>query len=256
MNKGKTLKLLAIIFFVAMVAINILANTIPINGNTTAEVSDSFPNLFAPAGGTFSIWGLIYLVLAAYSFYQLRNADDDIVFFKTINYYFIISSMANILWIISWHYKLIVLSMVFILVLFYSLTKINNFVNTGLISKKKRIFARLPFNIYYGWISVATVANAVTVLSSLGVNMINIPLTILALLIGLVIIISVLSRYQNPAYGLTAIWGYGGILIKHISKKGFNMNYKSIIAVVAISILVIAYKTFIDKTNKGGVGIA
>ena len=58
------------ITYLAMITINALANILPINNMTTGDISDKYGNLFAPAGITFSIWGLIYLLLAAYVVYQ------------------------------------------------------------------------------------------------------------------------------------------------------------------------------------------
>lgn len=70
-NRTKSsIKILVLVTFLVMVAINALANILPINGQTTGGVSDSYKNLFAPAGITFAIWGLIYLALAAYTIYQ------------------------------------------------------------------------------------------------------------------------------------------------------------------------------------------
>ena len=71
-NIGLTVtKIIVILTFLAMVITNSLANIIPINGQNTGEVSDSYQNLFAPAAITFSIWGLIYLLLAIYTLYQI-----------------------------------------------------------------------------------------------------------------------------------------------------------------------------------------
>lgn len=58
MNGRKTgvwLKVLIVVSFLAMVVVNALANILPINGIDTGAVSDSYPNLFAPTGLTFSI---------------------------------------------------------------------------------------------------------------------------------------------------------------------------------------------------------
>ena len=59
----RTLQIANIIGFVLVIIMNTLANTLPINGFTTGELSALYPNLFVPAGFTFSIWGVIYLLL-------------------------------------------------------------------------------------------------------------------------------------------------------------------------------------------------
>ena len=97
----KVLKTFTVLSFILMVTVNALANILPINGITTGGVSDSYPNLFAPAGVTFVIWGIIYLLLAGFVVYQLGlfkgTNTKDIV--KLIGGYFIISSLTNTAWI-------------------------------------------------------------------------------------------------------------------------------------------------------------
>lgn len=96
--RGIWVKALVAVTFVTMVTVNALANILPINGIGTGAVSDSYPNLFAPAGLTFSVWGLIYLLLAAHTLYQLglfrgreRKTDEGllrktgIVFFGSVS---------------------------------------------------------------------------------------------------------------------------------------------------------------------------
>ncbi len=51
------IKYINVVLFAGMLVMNYLANALPLNNKTTGELSDSFPNLFVPAGLTFSIWG-------------------------------------------------------------------------------------------------------------------------------------------------------------------------------------------------------
>ena len=57
--------------FLGTVVVNALAVRLPLNNKTTQQLSDQYPNLFVPAGLTFSIWGLIYILLAIFVIYQL-----------------------------------------------------------------------------------------------------------------------------------------------------------------------------------------
>jgi hypothetical protein len=65
------LSILNLLGFLGTIIVNGLANALPINNRTTGELSDQYPNLFVPAGLTFSIWGLIYILLAIFVVYQL-----------------------------------------------------------------------------------------------------------------------------------------------------------------------------------------
>src|SRR5665647_1374498 len=123
-------KLLVIITFIIMVTINGLANVLPINGMDTGKISDSYPNLFAPAGITFAIWGVIYLLLAIYTIYQtgvFRFKDNEASgeLLNKVGIIFSLSSIANAAWIFSWHYQVIPLSMGLMIAILISLILIN-----------------------------------------------------------------------------------------------------------------------------------
>jgi len=243
-RKTKILRILNLISFILMVAVNALANILPLNGRTTGGVSDLYPNLFAPAGITFSIWGVIYLLLTAFVVYQLRlpkgiNTTDII---ERIGSYFIISSVANAAWIFSWHYDIIPLSMLLMSVILICLIIINARINSARLTLKEKLFVRLPFSVYFGWITVATIANATTLLVSLGWNgwgMSQQFWTIIILGVGLVITMATTLKNKDIAYGLAVFWAYLGILIKHISSNGFAGEYPGIIIAVSICLIVI-----------------
>src|SRR6187431_1040762 len=95
------LKVSALMAFIIMVTCNALANIVPINGVTTGEVSDTYANLFAPIGFTFSIWGVIYTLLAIFCVIQFGKAAQQpkvSVILQVILPYFIASSVLNSLW--------------------------------------------------------------------------------------------------------------------------------------------------------------
>ena len=245
--------------FVLMIVINILANYLPINGVTTGQVSEYYPNLFQPSTTTFAIWGLIYMLLAGYVFYQLgifkrkiNAAEDD--FLSKIRVAFIYSSLANTLWIFSWHYFLLPLSMLLIIVIFLCLFYICYTVSKYDFSLEKMVFIRIPFSIYFGWITVATIANFAVLAASLEGNYFGFgetTLTIVLLLFGQIVGMLVTLRYRDIAYGLVFIWAYAGILIKHVSEIGFSGQYHQIIiatsSCIFLTVLVLAYVFFTTK---------
>lgn len=241
MNKdAKGLSFLSFIMFIVMVAINILANTLPINGVTTAQVSDSYPNLFAPIGFTFSIWFIIYLALLLYSIYQIRNYKKEGFFLSAINRLFIISSLFNILWILSWHYKKIGLSTIFIILILVTLYRLNMAIEKNSLNSYQYRFTYIPFSIYLGWITVASLANIVSFLVSIGIDGYNIFLNTFFIVLGLLLAMFYLIIYKNVFFGLSVLWAYIGILTKHI--KVFDMEYKLILVVVGISIIMLVYE--------------
>ncbi len=249
-NRGFIIKIVVAATYLIMVIVNALANAIPINGVTTGQVSDAYPDLFAPASITFSIWGLIYLLLAGYILYQFgffqadRGASRGDLFQK-IGIYFAISSVANALWIFAWHNFVIWLSLLLMIVVLICLIQIATRLSEEEFSFKEKTFIRLPFSIYFGWISVATIANVTTFLVSIGWGGFGLPdqfWMVLILLVGAAIGIARMRRDMDIAYGLVIVWAYAGILIKHISPAEFVGQYPAVIttAIIGIILLVIA----------------
>lgn len=253
MKKINTISILVLITYLGMVIVNGLANALPINGMITGDISDSYPNLFAPTGITFIIWGVIYALLAAYTAYQLGLFQGDKQQVKTellnkVGTLFAISSVANIAWIFSWHYKNIPLSMLFMLVILVCLMLINIRINKEKLTSKEKFFIRLPFSIYFGWITVATIANATTLLvdklgspaNLLGIS--EVVWTVVILLVGTLIGAVTTLKNRDIAYGLVLVWAYIGILIKHLMAKplpdGFNSQYPAVIVTVITSLVV------------------
>ncbi len=238
--KGKTIKISVAVTYLAMVIVNALANILPINDITSGEVSDLYTNLFAPAGFTFSIWSVIYLLLGAYTLYQLGifhkdNKKDKLM--QKIGFYFIITSIANILWIFSWHYDFIGISLILIIVMLYYLLKINGLNKRERFTTKEKFFIKVPFSIYFGWITVATIANIIVFLVSINFGGLGISeqvWTISALLIGAVIGTTRTLKDKDIFYGIVFVWAYFGIWFKHTSPAGFANQYTGIITTVII----------------------
>ncbi|MBK5201974.1 MAG: tryptophan-rich sensory protein [Spirochaetaceae bacterium] len=249
------IKILVVLTFIIMIVTNVLANTLPLNGMNTGVVSDSYPNLFAPAGITFAIWGVIYLLLGMFSFYQLGiiNKNDNISseLLNKIGIIFSISSIINTIWIFTWHYKIIPLSMIFMIGLLVCLIKIVNAIKEEKLSTKEKLFVKVPFSIYFGWITVATIANATVLLVSLNWNAFGISesiWTVIIIIIGAIIGILTLLTNKDYFYGLVFIWAYYGIIIKHTTE--YNSRYPSVIITAIICIIVVLAANIYAFTKK------
>jgi hypothetical protein len=233
--------IISALMYVFMMVMNTLANTLPLNGITTGDVSFKHPNLFQPTGMTFSIWGLIYILLLAYIIYQFSTigkpiSDEMKQLFFRVNLLFALSSLLNALWLISWHYDRIVLSTVIMVLLLVSLILIAyNTPTLGLLT-------RTAFSVYLGWITVATIANVTIMLVKLGIpgsSHSSVVLTALILVIGLVIALLWMIRTKDIAYGLVILWAYFGILMRHLSSSGLNKAYPLIYITTVASIFIV-----------------
>jgi hypothetical protein len=248
MNNKKMMSLQIIVpaTYIIMIIVNVVANVLPINGRGTGDISDSYVNLFAPAGITFAIWGVIYILLAVFSIYfvlKIKKADEEMkLFLRKIGVLFTISSVANSIWIFAWHYDVIWLSLMLMIVILICLIIINLIMRNFKYSIKERLLIRVPFNVYFGWITVATIANVTTFLVWSNwdrFSLSEIFWTNTILLVGAVIAFAAILFYKSYSYGVVIIWAYAGILLKHISEDGFNGEYLSAIISVIISIIII-----------------
>lgn len=220
MKSTRTLQWLNAAGFVFMIVMNTLANALPLFGRNTGEISGLFPNLFVPAGFTFSIWGLIYLLLLVFTVAQMKGAfgskSEPPAYVAAIGPWFFISSMANGLWILAWHALQPLLSIAIMLALLWSLIRIYQALNNGSGAEGKYA-ARLPFSVYLGWISVATIANATAVLvhydwSGFGISpaVWTVAMIVVAVLAGAFF----LWKKLDVPYALVILWALYGILAR------------------------------------------
>lgn len=210
--------------FAIVMVMNYLANALPIAGRRTGEMSDLFPNLFTPAGFTFSIWGLIYLLLMGFTIYQIRFFGKPAPeFLKKIGWLFGLSCLANASWLLAFHHLQIGLSMLIMLVLLGSLGGIYLRLNIGKAgaSASERWLVHLPFSVYLGWISVATIANAAILLTHLGWGGEpggGAPLwTIITLAAAVGLGLAAIFTRQDFAYALVIVWALFGIYSRRIA---------------------------------------
>lgn len=208
-----------ILTFLFTLALNGAANALPINGRNTGEISDMYPVLFTPAGYVFSIWGLIYLLLAGFTIYQALPAQRNDVRLERVGYWLSAANLLNGVWILAWHYDFLPLSLLIMLALLGALIMIylKLDINRPHVRPLERLLVDTPFSVYLGWISVATVANAAIVLYDLGWR--GQPLSEpvwAALMIAVAAMLGalMLARRSDMAYVLVLVWAFGGIAIK------------------------------------------
>ena len=226
------MKALVAFTYVAMIAVNVLANALPINGRTTGAISDAYENLFAPAGLTFAIWGVIYLLLGGaralparpvpWRGTTKRGAGESrrVALLERVGVLFSLSSLANVAWILSWHYDLILVSTLLLATMLVLLILITRTILAADLSPRDRVFVRLPFSVYFGWITVATIANITVWLVSIGWDGFGIAdstWAVAIIAVGATIGTAVILRDSDIAYGLVLVWAYLGIWIKHTS---------------------------------------
>lgn len=247
----KTLAIANTIALVITIAVNYLSNTGLINGNTMATISGRYGNYFTPAGYAFSIWGVIYLGLLGFIFYGWRflpDKNDHLV--SKIGWWFVVSCVANSLWVVVWLYDLIGLSVAVMIALLLSLFKIVQ--NADIYEKRNvamitRLCIIWPFSIYFGWVSVALIADVAAFLTKIGWNgweISGITWTVIMLCAAGLVNILVIQTKKLYAFGLVGIWAVLAISVAN-QNNSTSVVYTcyGVAATVLVFIAVNLFKT-------------
>lgn len=204
--------------FLLVVVLNGLANALPINGQTMPEISAKYPSLFTPAGFTFSIWGVIYLALLLFVVYQALPSQRDNQTIAGISRLFQLNCVANASWIVAWHYDLLAVSLLIMLILLVTLILIYRALLDEVrnASIAQRLLLHFPFSLYTAWIVVATIANLSIVQTGNGwdnMGLTAVSWTLLKLALAGAIAATVVLRYGDVVFVLVIAWAAYGISV-------------------------------------------
>lgn len=259
--EGKAIasKMSVLFSFLIMVATNALTNFLPLNGKITVELFDSYPNLLYPAKYTHIIRALILLLLALYTGYQLASRPKYQLrlseeFMVSIRILASLSMLFRSVWIVSWHYDYITLSVMMTAAIWICLIIINHQLYKESLSKSERLFLRIPFSVFLGWITISMLLNITVMLVSIrfrGFQIAESTWAIGFLIITLVFILYIGFRNRDVYYCLITLWFYIGILVKHISAAGHGGKYPEIIVALIICIVLqLALLGYLFISNK------
>ena len=225
--------------YVVVVIVNSIAGAIGINGLQTGAISDKYATLIAPAGYVFSIWGVIYLLLLGFVAYQLSAKMKESPFQEKIGYLFIASCIINICWLLLWHYEMIAASVLLMLGLLLTLITIYTRLGIGVekVSRNEMLLVHLPFSVYLGWITVATIANIAAALVSLGQTELilgAVNWTIGVIVVAVLITGIVLWKRRDLGYAAVIVWALVGIYVKQSALV--PVAYTAIIGAAVVAI--------------------
>lgn len=202
--------------------VNILASALPLNGQNTGEISDRFQVYFVPAGYVFAIWGVIYVGWIAFLIFQFRPSQKESPRLRRLGYLFALSNVANAAWLFAWHYNLfgvsvlVMLTLLTLLIASYSMLDVNR----SSVSRAERWSVDVPFGIYLGWITVATVANITDWLYLIEWNGFGIAATtwaVIMIAVASLVGLAMAVIRRDAAYLLVLVWSFAGIAVKQTS---------------------------------------
>ena len=219
MNKDILRQLANALSVVIALTVNILASALPLNGQNTGEISDRFQVYFVPAGYVFAIWGIIYIGWIAFAIYQFGSAQKESPRLRNLGYLFALSGIFNAAWLFCWHYNLFGLSVLVMLtllgLLIASYLKLN--VGRTAVSNTEKWSVDVPFSVYLGWISVATVANVTDYLYFInwtGFGIAPQVWAVIMLVIASVLALAMTVTRRDSGYAFVLVWSFAGIAQK------------------------------------------
>ncbi len=232
---------LNVIAFAGTVAVNALANVLPIAGVKTEDISQKYQHLFSPADYAFAIWGVIYALLAGFVWYQAMKKHQGIA--QRCGPWFIVNCIANALWMILWHYEWLGLSVACMAVIVFSLVMLNIRLEKVKNTWQEKIFIQAGLGLYLGWVCVAMAANAASFLVQTGFSGFGITPEIWTIAVAVMLSLlsaAVLDRFENPFFGAAVLWGLAGVMAQHLI--GYHMRYGWALAACALAMVILLIK--------------
>jgi benzodiazapine receptor len=241
-SNSAVLKWTNILAFALTVVVNSLAGgTTLLGGKLTADISDANPTLVTPAGYVFSIWGIIYVLLGIFVVYQALPSQAGKDFHDRVGWLFVLSSLLNIVWLFLWQYEYLSLSVVVMFLLLASLIAIYLRLGIGKskVALREKLAVHVPFSVYLGWITIATIADVSVTLVSVnwdGFGISQETWAALVVVIALLIALLVVATRKDVAYGLVIIWALLGIAVKQSGNQNIVMLTEVSAVIVAIAL--------------------
>lgn len=230
--------------FAAVIVVNSLAgSTTLLGGRNTADVSAAYPTLITPAGFTFSVWGIIYALLAVFIVFQFLPSHREDRFNSQVSYFFILSSLFNIIWLFLWQYEYITASVpiIFALLVTLIIAYLRLDVGRSEATRVEKICVHLPFSVYLGWITIASIADVSSGLVSVnwrGFGLSPSTWAQLVVVVALAITLLVIGTRRDPAFGMVVVWALIGITANQLA-------HPEVVLVTEASAIVVAAATIV-----------
>lgn len=246
-NSGLVLSIATLIAIFATLIANSLSNFFPPGGRNIGDIANTILQgvLITPANYAFAIWGLIYLGLIAYSIYQFRPSQRSRTTIQQVNALVILASLAQIFWVYLFTLQFFWPSVVAMLIILLPLIRIYLLLRSSRsqVSRERKWFAQIPFSIYLGWISVATIVNIASALyisnwNGWGIN--DTGWTTIMVIIATVIAAIVAIQRGDIAFTLVFVWAYVAIALRHLDNPVIWIT--ALVSAIALVVLIIFKK--------------
>lgn len=234
MQHDKLRQFLVVFSILTMIVMNYLSNAGTFGGQTNSDISAKYHTLITPAGYAFAIWGLIFLGLLAFAVYQGLGSQQTNPRFRAIGWWVVLNAFCNAAWSPLFNNELIGVALLVILVMLFSLVVIEQrllekrplpvvptdpdaTLPESAASPAETWLARIPFSVYFGWLTIATILNIAVYLKATNFNTMELDdqtWAIGVLIVGLVVGAVVFNRYRSVAFILVFAWAYAAIAVE------------------------------------------
>ncbi len=197
--------LMTISYFVSFI-LTFLSFFMKINGQSSLEISNRFSVVFAPVDISHAIWIVIYLLIGYWLLVNIKKTSmKQSALFSCIN-------ILQALTIYVWHHELFIVSLGITLLLVLYLFMLYNTYSLH----DKALSGRIPFSIYFAWMTFILITNSSFTLTAYGWNGFGLstPLwAVILLTLGGAIALHIRFHHFDTMYPSVFIWAYLGIAL-------------------------------------------
>ncbi len=181
---------------------------------TIAEVSAKYPALFTPAPYAFAIWGAIYLSLIGYAIFALLPSQRNVGWHDSMTPGLIAYSVLGVSWTVLFRHQYLAASVGVIAAMFLVGSWMFGLAKRAVWEDVAHPLASVPFALYFGWISVAAIANTMAWAVASGVfdwSASQVGWTLIAIVAATTVAVLVSRRYSDTTYPAVVAWALAAI---------------------------------------------
>ncbi|NDJ61878.1 MAG: hypothetical protein GYB67_12180 [Chloroflexi bacterium] len=226
MSRDRILQIVVVILAITQVisafTIGGTINSASTGVETGVEViADQYPNQFVPEDYVFAIWGPIYAGLLAFAYYQARPSRAADPALRAVRVPMAVAFFGNTIWIpFSIADDQIATGIIIAVMLAALATAYAQLQRLPVaLTRREWWWIVAPISLFFGWITIATVANFTLTLIYVGWDGLGIAAATWSsiLLVVATVIVSAMTIYGrgNIIYGSVAIWAFVGIALRY-----------------------------------------
>ncbi|MEQ9186244.1 MAG: tryptophan-rich sensory protein [Cryomorphaceae bacterium] len=243
------------VLILVVIYVNYWVGVNGLNGNTVGSLSTKYDTLFTPAGYAFSIWGLIFFLLLVHAYYQIKAVfiskkyNDFVV---TLGPWLALANLANIAWLYAWLMEYTGLSVFLMLIILGALTTAVIRLNLQRWDAPFVVIRNIwwPITVYYGWITVATIANISAYLVKTGWNetVDEVQWSVIMVVAAAVLNLAILFLRSMREFALVGLWAIGAICIRHWGEQT-SIQWTALMSAMVLALAIVGHNIYHWKTH-------